>query len=385
MYCNNCGKKLPDGSAFCNFCGIMLNAAPNNANVDNNNNPASKSNESIKEKLSSGRDAKNRKDWRGVERFYGAVLLEEPNQYEAIFYDAYAKAMETMSSQEVFKRKAEMNVLHTVLLDLPNHYDPDDTENIEMIAEIFVDLKKLISCSFVFTQTKNGYGIVVSSNSDETYAIFVETVRDVKKVMDALSEMEDKLSVHRKALDFYSTAKGLSWDYSSKVAIVNDIAKWIEEEKQTVETLRKIPIEAYWREHAEEKTALEAEKENALIEIQKLQKEIESLDEYAVYKKIESELQDINEQLAGTGVAGIFKEFGSSAKEKGFKSILGLKGTVSNKMSEKKDLKAKNAETEKRLEEAKSRLDTASKSCSEIIKDLQNRIEQIDEEFNKDR
>ena len=385
MYCNNCGKELPDGSAFCNFCGTKITVTSSDENINNNNNSTSKPNESIKEKLSSGREAKNRKDWRGVERFYGAVLLEDPNQYEALFYDAYAKAMETMSSQEVFKRKAEMNVLHTVLLDLPNHYDPDDTENVEMISEIFLDLKNLIACSFVFTQTKNGYGMVISSNANETYAIFVETVKNVKNVMDALSEKSDKISIHRKALDFYTTAKSLSWDYSSKVAIVNDITKWIEAEKQTIETLRRIPIDAYWKEHAEERTALETEKENALTEIQKLQNEIEDLDEYAVYKKIENELQDINSQLSGTGVTGIFKEIGSSAKEKGFKSILGLKNTISNKMSDKKDLQAKRTEIEKNLAEAKSRLDTASKSHNEKINDLQNRISQIDEEFNKDR
>lgn len=86
--------------------------------------------------------------------------------------------------------------------------------------------------------------------------------------MDALSENKDVLSIHRKALDFYCAAKGLSWDYASKVAIVNDISKWIENEKQTVETLRWIPIDAYWKEHAEEKAAIEAEKENALTEIE---------------------------------------------------------------------------------------------------------------------
>ena len=385
MYCNNCGEKLPDGSAFCNSCGAKLNAAPDNENSNKNSDPAPKPNEGIMGKLASGREAKNRKDWRGAERFYGAVLLEDPNQYEALFYDAYAKAMEAMSVQEVFKRKAEMNVLHTVLLDLPDHYDPDDAENVEMVAEAFADLKNLIGCSFVFTQTKNGYGMVISSNADQTYEIFVETVRNVKKVMDALSEKADKLPIHRKALEFYSTAKGLSWDYSSKVAIANDIAKWIEEEKQTVETLRRIPIEAYWKEHADEKAALEAEKENALAEIEKLKQEIETLDEYASYKAIESELHGIDEQLSGTGVTGFFKEFGSSAKEKGLKSIRGLKDTFSNKMSDKKALKAKKTETEKSLEEAKSRLDTASESRNATINDLQNRINEIDEEFNKDR
>lgn len=385
MYCNNCGEKLPDGSAFCNSCGAKLNAAPDNENSNKNSDPAPKPNEGIMGKLASGREAKNRKDWRGAERFYGAVLLEDPNQYEALFYDAYAKAMETMSVQEVFKRKSEMNVLHTVLLDLPDHYDPDDAENVEMVAEAFADLKNLIGCSFVFTQTKNGYGMVISSNADQTYEIFVETVRNVKKVMDALSEKADKLPIHRKALEFYSTAKGLSWDYSSKVAIANDIAKWIEEEKQTVETLRRIPIEAYWKEHADEKAALEAEKENALAEIEKLKQEIETLDEYASYKAIESELHGIDEQLSGTGVTGFFKEFGSSAKEKGLKSIRGLKDTFSNKMSDKKALKAKKTETEKSLEEAKSRLDTASESRNATINDLQNRINEIDEEFNKDR
>ncbi|MGN0585298.1 MAG: zinc-ribbon domain-containing protein [Ruminococcus sp.] len=157
MYCNSCGKKLPDGSVFCNFCGAKLNAASNDESINKNNDSDSKSNGRIKEKLASGREAKNRKDWRGAERFYGAVLLEDPNQYEALFYDSYAKAMETMSVEEVFKRKTEMNVLHTVLLDLPNHYDPDDTKSIEMCAGIIEDLKNLIGCSFIYKQTKNGY------------------------------------------------------------------------------------------------------------------------------------------------------------------------------------------------------------------------------------
>lgn len=384
MYCNNCGKELPDGSAFCNFCGTKLNVVSDNEN-SNSNNSASKSNESIKEKLASGKEAINRKDWRGAERFYGAVLLEDPNQYEAIFYDSYSKAMETMSVQEVFKRKAEMDVLHTVLLDLPNHYEPDDTANLEMCAGIIEDLKNLIGCSFVFSQTKNGYGMVIASNANETYAIFVQTVRNLKKVMDDLSQKADKLSLHRKALDFYNVAKALSWDYTSKVAISNDINKWIDEEMQTIETLRRIPIDAYWKEHAEERTALETEKQNALAEIQKLNGEIESLAEYAACKEIEDEIKNLDDQLAGTGVAGIFKELGSSAKEKGFKSLLGLKDSVSNKMNDKKDLKSKKADAEKRLEEAKSKLDIASKVFNEKTITLQSRVNEIDEEFNKDR
>jgi len=290
-----------------------------------------------------------------------------------------------MSVQEVFKRKAEMDVLHTVLLDLPNHYEPDDTANLEMCAGIIEALKNLIGCSFVFSQTKNGYGMVIASNANETYAIFVQTVKNLKKVMDDLSQKADKLSLHRKALDFYNVAKALSWHYTSKVAISNDINKWVDEEMQTIETLRRIPIDAYWKEHAEERTALETEKQNALAEIEKLNGEIESLAEYTACKEIEDELKNLDDQLAGTGVAGIFKELGSSAKEKGFKSILGLKDSVSNKMNDKKDLKSKKSDAEKRLEEAKSRLDIASKDFNEKIITLQSRVNEIDEEFNKDR
>ncbi len=25
MYCNNCGKEIPDNSKFCNFCGSKIN------------------------------------------------------------------------------------------------------------------------------------------------------------------------------------------------------------------------------------------------------------------------------------------------------------------------------------------------------------------------
>ncbi len=31
MFCSNCGKELPDGSAFCKFCGTKLKAAPGQA------------------------------------------------------------------------------------------------------------------------------------------------------------------------------------------------------------------------------------------------------------------------------------------------------------------------------------------------------------------
>ena len=113
--------------------------------------------------------------------------------------------------------------------------------------------------------------------------------------------------------------------------------------------------------------------------------EIESLAEYTACKEIEDEIKNLDDQLAGTGVAGIFKELGSSAKEKGFKSLLGLKDSVSNKMNDKKDLKSKKIDAEKRLEEAKSRLDIASKDFNEKIITLQSRVNEIDEEFNKDR
>ena len=379
MFCNHCGKEIPDGSGFCNFCGGKLNA------ITDVQSPVSKSSDEIKEKLSSGKDAISRKDWSGAERFFGAVLLEDPAHYVALFYDAYAKAMGTMSSQEVFKRKAEMGALHNVLLDRPNHYEPDDPDNIETITGILSDLRNLIGCSFVFTQTKNGYGMVIASNANETYSIFVETIRNVKKVVDTLSEKADNLQIHRKVLEFYSTASTLSWDYSNKIAISNDLTKWIEEEKQTVETLRRIPIDAYWKEHSEERTALETEKQAALTEIQALQGQIESLDEYTVHKSIENELNEVEGQLSNAGVTGIFKQMGSSVKEKGFKSILGLKDTVSSQMSEKKELKSKKAEVETRLQEAKARLDEAAKNFTDRIAELKQRIDQIEEEFNKDR
>jgi DNA repair ATPase RecN len=203
--------------------------------------------------------------------------------------------------------------------------------------------------------------------------------------VDTLSEKAGNLQIHRKVLEFYSTASTLSWDYSNKIAISNDLTKWIKEEKQTVETLRRIPIDAYWKEHSEERIALETEKQAALTEIQALQGQIESLDEYTVHKSIENELNEVEGQLSNAGVTGIFKHMGSSAKEKGFKSILGLKDTVSSQMSEKKELKSKKAEVETRLQEAKARLDEAAKNFTDRIAELKQRIDQIEEEFNKDR
>ena len=44
MFCNKCGKQIPDNSTFCNYCGKKLEII-----YDNNNSSASKS--SIKQKF----------------------------------------------------------------------------------------------------------------------------------------------------------------------------------------------------------------------------------------------------------------------------------------------------------------------------------------------
>lgn len=387
MFCNKCGKKLEDGSLFCNYCGNKINITEENSNTNATvtDSISAKVSDSITEKLISGREAKKRKDWRAVQRIYQSVLTEIPDQYEALFYDAYAKAMESMTGQDVFKRKAEMEVVHNVLSSLPNYYVPDDSENLNIVSFMLRDMTELICFPFVFTQTKNGFGMVIASNAGETYAIFVETVRLIYSVTNSLYEKKNELALHRCALEFYLGAQSLAWDYNSKVAIANDVTKWIDEEKQNIENIRRGPIEAYWKEHAEERIQLEAEKKSASEEIDKLKEEISSLEESDTCKQLENELKEIDEKLSGTGVTGIFKGIGSSVKEKGVKSILGIKGTVSDKMSEKKELQAKRAEVEKLLDEAKAKLSEVSKPQNDRIASLQQRIDQINEEFDKDR
>ena len=48
MFCNHCGKEIPDGSGFCNFCGGKLNA------ITDVQSPVSKSSDEIKETHGTG-------------------------------------------------------------------------------------------------------------------------------------------------------------------------------------------------------------------------------------------------------------------------------------------------------------------------------------------
>ena len=74
---------------------------------------------------------------------------------------------------DVYKRQAVFKVLNNCVSIIDDNYDINDAAaEKEIIQQISDDIIAMSGSTFVFTQTKNGYGVVTGSNANMTYTMF---------------------------------------------------------------------------------------------------------------------------------------------------------------------------------------------------------------------
>lgn len=219
----------------------------------------------VQKYLENARRAKQKEDWDETEKYYNMVEQNDPNNIEAIFYSAYGKAKSSLVDSDIYKRKAAFKVLTNCISIIDDKYEIERREeNKKVLLSIATDLSEMICSSFVFTQWKNGYGIVTKTNKGETYALFASLIYAFRESLANIAKVDDQPFVHEAALILYRVARQVdvgNW-LTRTVDWIEDtrMKGWIEEESAMLEQLAKKAGDDYWKDREDERIRLEAER-----------------------------------------------------------------------------------------------------------------------------
>ena len=177
--CNSNDLIKQDGFYVCQHCGTKY--SPEEAKklmiegtVDVSGSTIKVDNSAFVERyLANARRAKEKEDWDETEKYYNMVEQNDPTNIEAIFYSSFGKAKKSLVESDIYKREAAFKVLQNCVSILDDNFDIEkEAEEKEIIEQISADIL-LMSCSeYVYTQKKNGYGIVVSDDRAKTITMF---------------------------------------------------------------------------------------------------------------------------------------------------------------------------------------------------------------------
>ena len=216
IVCEMCGSNeliKKDGVFECQTCGtkysveeakkMMVDGTVNvegTVRVDNS--------AFVEKYLQNARRAKEKEDWEETEKYYNLVEQNSPNNIEAIFYSAYGKAKSTLVDGDIYKRQAAFKVLKNCISIIDDKYQIEcREENEKAINDMANDLAKMICSNFVFTEWKNGYGVVTRTNKNETYALFGALLDAFKETIDNIERIDDQPFLHEASIRLYEVAK----------------------------------------------------------------------------------------------------------------------------------------------------------------------------------
>ena len=343
--CQNCGTKYSVEEARKMMMDDVVDIQ-GTVMIDNSN--------FVEKYLANARRAKEKEDWEETEKYYNMVEQNDPDNIEAIFYSAYGKAKQTLLDKDIYKRQDAFNVLKNCISVVDDHYKTDRREeNKKAINSMATDLGKMICSSFVYTEWKNGYGLVTGTDKPETYRLFGTLLDAFKETVDNIEKIDDQPYLHEASIALYTVASKMETNNWSTL-----MRKWINEEKEELNNLQKSIISNYWKEHSEEKAKLDSQKSS-----------------------LEGQISDINAQIEHLpetiAVNDIHNQIDSKRKEQDNLSMF--------KMKEKKVLQEQLEELWNRLHDAERAKDKASASLNESLSRLREELNAVNTELTKVR
>ena len=148
----------------------------------------------------------------------------------------------------------------------------------------------MINSSFVFTEWKNGHGIVTKTNQNETYALFGNLISSFRESILNIIAKDDQFYMHETLFLLYGAALGQG-HYNNQT-----LSRWMAEESAAMVEMNKARTSAYWAEHSSEKEQLEAEKAVLTEKIEAATAEfLQSLP--AMHRDVTATNEEINKQI----------------------------------------------------------------------------------------
>ncbi|WP_248923001.1 hypothetical protein [Olsenella intestinalis] len=266
LTCEMCGGTdlMKDGGVFiCQSCGCKYTVEEAKkmmveGTVDVTGTVKVDNSEFVQRYLANARRAKEKEDWEETEKYYNLVEQNDPNNIEAIFYSAYGKAKASLVDGDIYKRESAFNVLSNCISIIDDHYKPErQDENREAIMSMADDLAEMLCSGFVFSEWKNGYGVVVRDNKSDTYALFVDLIVQFAKSIENIKQVDDHPYLHEALIGLFSSALNRDYlDFSQK----NLLRDWIKDEQRELAVLQEKQAKEYWAEHPVEKANLKKKK-----------------------------------------------------------------------------------------------------------------------------
>lgn len=190
VVCTGCGmqyskedaKKLLSGNASTEIIpapAAQTPAAPTTVKLDQT--------ESLEKNLINARRSLRLEDWDNTEKFYQSVLEQDPTNYEAVFYNAYAKVKKTLITPDIFQRQAGFKILNNAVISLIDIFSLEqETTHQEILKQISIDIMSMANSDFVYTITIYT-DLITEDDSHKTIKLYNELSWNYIAVLENLA------------------------------------------------------------------------------------------------------------------------------------------------------------------------------------------------------
>ena len=154
------------------------------------------------------------KDWSGARNFYSLVRQDDADNIEALVYDGYCKAMESLRVNEIYERESIFEAFKNSLYLFCINYVIDETHE-SLLKRISNDVLELVGSSFVYTSyTTNG--VETENDSEKTTILFCDVLTayaltSVNYIANKYEGTNQEMvcEVHKTAIVMYETLLNL--------------------------------------------------------------------------------------------------------------------------------------------------------------------------------
>ncbi|MBE5969428.1 MAG: hypothetical protein E7242_04270 [Lachnospiraceae bacterium] len=290
LVCEMCGgtELIKDGGVFvCQTCGCKYSVEEAKrmmieGTVDVQGTVKVDNSDFVQKYLANARRARKKEDWEETEKYYNMVEQNDPHNIEAIFYSSYGKAKYSLYDSNLYKRQAAFKALQNCVSIIDDNFSiENEEENKQILEEISQDIIKMACSQYVYNQRKNGYGLVVSSDRDETITLFNELGREFCLTCEHIAKIypdEEK----EKRLFYYNLAlKNADFILKNGNLPKFTVRKWWQDVCATylkwIKECEQKSKDDYWEAHVDEKLALEAEKQKLEALIKEYEIELDNV------------------------------------------------------------------------------------------------------------
>ena len=228
LTCEMCGSTdmaKNDGVYVCQTCGMKYSVEEAKkmmieGTVDVQGTVKVDNSAFVEKYLANARRAKQKEDWEEAEKYYNMVEQNDPQNIEAVFYSAYAKARISLQQNDHNKRIAAFNVFGNSISVIDDYFDLTKSgEQIALVKRMSIDLMTMYSCQkvrvIVPSSTLNANNTVYESAKfpytnrllKASCEKFIESLEHIINSNDeAKKELASCLSDHKQKLPSFTTS-----------------------------------------------------------------------------------------------------------------------------------------------------------------------------------